>query len=79
MLAIEHGLTTTMIALSLSTREERAGRDPERGAIKPNAPPLPGPLLHCVEEREKATTNFDPKRVKANVIFSLNSQHSTIN
>jgi hypothetical protein len=52
MPAIELNLMT-MSALSLSPREERAGREPERGAIQPNAPPLPAPLLHCVEEREK--------------------------
>jgi len=38
--------------LSLSPREERAGREPERGAIRAKAPPLPGPLLPRREERE---------------------------
>jgi len=39
--------------LSLSPREERAGREPERGAFPIKAPPLPGPLLPEREEREK--------------------------
>src|SRR2546430_15222279 len=38
---------------SLSPREERAGREQERGAST-GAPPLPGPLLHPMEEREIA-------------------------
>jgi hypothetical protein len=38
---------------SLSPREERVGRETERGADQVNAPPLPGPLLHPMEEREK--------------------------
>ena len=40
---------------SLSPREERVGREPERGVTK-NAPPLPSPLLHPMEEREKTQT-----------------------
>jgi hypothetical protein len=40
--------------LSLSSREERAGREPERGAFLINAPPLPSPLLPQREEREKS-------------------------
>jgi hypothetical protein len=36
-----------------SPREERAGRGWRRGEFPINAPPLPGPLLHFAEEREK--------------------------
>jgi len=39
--------------LSLSPREERAGREPERGATPIKVPPLPDPLLPQREEREK--------------------------
>ena len=63
MSAIKHVLTTTMSDSSLSLREERVGREPERGEIQPIAPPLPGPLLHCAEEREKSTLRFVPKHV----------------
>jgi len=38
-------------AFSLSPREERTGREPERGAI-PQKPPLPGPLLPRTSGRE---------------------------
>jgi hypothetical protein len=78
MPAIDLNLTT-MSALPLSPREERAGREPERGAIPPNAPPLPAPLLRCAEEREKTTMSFTPKRVTMNGIFlsTLNPQPST--
>ena len=38
---------------SLSPREERVGRELERGEVLTNPPPLPGPLLHAAEEREK--------------------------
>jgi len=34
-----------------SPREERVGRGPRRGETNKNAPPLPGPLLHRMEER----------------------------
>jgi predicted AlkP superfamily pyrophosphatase or phosphodiesterase len=40
-----------------SAREARVGRGPIRGAAlfsNKNAPPLPGPLLHPMEEREKS-------------------------
>jgi hypothetical protein len=38
---------------SLSTREERAGREMERGVSNQfAAPPLPDPLLRFAEERE---------------------------
>jgi len=49
MSAIKHVLTITMSGLSLSPRENRAGREPERGAFQPDEPPL----LHFAEEREK--------------------------
>ncbi len=39
--------------LSLSPREARAGREPERGATLIKVPPLPGPLLPEREERER--------------------------
>src|SRR5437879_5582922 len=42
------------LATSLSPRDEGAGREPERGAAWKKAPPLPGPLLHFVAEREKS-------------------------
>jgi len=35
-----------------SPRDKGAGRGPRRGENSQNAPPLPGPLLHSVEERE---------------------------
>jgi hypothetical protein len=38
--------------LSLSPREERAGREPERGAIQKVIPPLPNPLLPPASGRE---------------------------
>src|SRR5713101_3782817 len=37
-----------------SPREERVGRGPRRGEINKNAPPLPSPLLHPMEEREES-------------------------
>src|SRR5712664_1971437 len=37
-----------------SPREERVGRGPRRGETDKNAPPLPSPLLHPMEEREKS-------------------------
>jgi hypothetical protein len=40
-------------AWALSPRDEGAGREPERGAVRKKAPPLPGPLLHFAEEREE--------------------------
>src|SRR5205809_2857571 len=42
-------------AVSSSPRDEGVGRGPRRGAnqaVMTNAPPLPGPLLHQMEERE---------------------------
>src|SRR5713101_7544331 len=41
-----------------SPREERVGRGPRRGATNKNAPPLPSPLLHPMEERENRSTRF---------------------
>src|SRR5258708_18132653 len=43
-----------------SPREERAGRGPRRGETNKNAPPLPSPLLHPMEEREKSRTLMQP-------------------
>jgi hypothetical protein len=46
----------TSIFASPSPHDEGVGRGPGRGADEPafqNAPPLPGPLLHCAEEREQ--------------------------
>src|SRR6266849_7688847 len=37
-----------------SPREERVGRGPRRGETNKHAPPLPSPLLHPMEEREKS-------------------------
>src|SRR2546428_10896786 len=42
-----------------SPREERGG-GPRRGETKKNAPPLPGPLLHPMEEREKSRSLMQP-------------------
>ena len=39
-------------ALSSSPRDAGVGRGPRSGASSHNAPPLPGPLLHPMEERE---------------------------
>ncbi|MSU58778.1 MAG: phosphoribosylformimino-5-aminoimidazole carboxamide ribotide isomerase [Pedosphaera sp.] len=36
-----------------SPRDEGVGRGPRRGETIQDAPPLPGPLLHPIEEREK--------------------------
>ena len=43
-----------------SPREERVGRGPSRGEINKNAPPLPSPLLHPMEEREKSRSLMQP-------------------
>src|SRR6266478_7904855 len=43
-----------------SPREERAGRGPRRGETNKNAPPLPSPLLHPMEEREKSRSLMQP-------------------
>ncbi len=40
--------------------EERVGRGPRRGETNRNAPPLPGPLLHPMEEREKSRSLMQP-------------------
>ncbi len=52
------GTVLTLCTLTPSPREERVGRGSGRGAFPPTAlrtkaPPLPGPLLHPMEEREK--------------------------
>src|SRR5216683_4870421 len=43
-----------------SPREERVGRGPRRGETNKNAPPLPSPLLHPMEEREKSRRLMQP-------------------
>src|SRR5207245_3846192 len=43
-----------------SPREERVGRGPRRGETNKNAPPLPSPLLHPMEEREKSGSLMQP-------------------
>src|SRR5713226_147470 len=43
-----------------SPREERVGRGPRRGETNKNAPPLPDPLLHPMEEREKSRSLMQP-------------------
>src|SRR6266478_6944741 len=43
-----------------SPREERAGRGPSRGETNKNAPPLPSPLLHPMEEREQSRSFMQP-------------------
>src|SRR2546427_2007802 len=43
-----------------SPREERVGRGPRRGETNKNAPPLPSPLLHPMEEREKSRSLMQP-------------------
>src|SRR6266542_88300 len=45
---------------SSSPCEERAGRGPRRGETNKNAPPLPSPLLHPMEEREKSRSLMQP-------------------
>jgi hypothetical protein len=53
------GCLKTRISSS-SPRDAGAGRGLRRGEFRTkNAPPLPGPLLHCMEERE---TNRAPAR-----------------
>src|ERR1051326_1968376 len=61
---------------SSSLREERAGRGPKRGEITPNTPPLPDPLLHPKEEKEKSTATefwtepiFSVKSVQPHFLF----------
>src|SRR5258708_24753473 len=56
------GLTGVRAASSSSSspREERAGRGPRRGETNKNAPPLPSPLVHPMEEREKSTSWMQP-------------------
>src|SRR6266851_8946777 len=54
-----------------SPREERAGRGPRRGETNKNAPPLPGPLLHPMEEREKSRSLMRPWNGTACVEFHL--------
>jgi site-specific DNA-methyltransferase (adenine-specific)/adenine-specific DNA-methyltransferase len=44
---------------SSSPRDAGAGRGPRRGASDQNAPPLPAPLLHSAEEREKSRRSHD--------------------
>src|SRR5258708_6560752 len=43
-----------------SPREERVGRGPRRGETNRNAPPLPSPLLHPMEAREKSRSLMRP-------------------
>src|SRR5713226_6021948 len=43
-----------------SPREERVGRGPRRGETNKNAPPLPSPLLHPMEERAKSRSLMQP-------------------
>ena len=43
-----------------SPREERSGRGPRRGETNKNAPPLPSPLLHPMEEREQSRSFMQP-------------------
>src|SRR5712691_11540818 len=43
-----------------SPREERVGRRPRRGETNTNAPPLPSPLLHPMEEREQSRSLMPP-------------------
>jgi len=45
---------------SLSPCDEGAGREPERGVVVKKAPPLPDPLLHSAEEREKSRRSSGP-------------------
>src|SRR5688500_4081060 len=45
---------------SSSPREERVGRGPRRGETNKYAPPLPNPLLHPMEEREKSGSLMQP-------------------
>lgn len=59
---------TTRRDVSLSPREERAGREPERGAAVTNAPPLPAPLLRSAEAREKGLAG-DPIHTATLICF----------
>ena len=43
-----------------SPYEERVGRGPRRGETNQDAPPLPNPLLHPMEEREEARSLMQP-------------------
>src|SRR5437899_3393393 len=54
-----------------SPREERAGRGPRRGETNKNAPPLPSPLLHPMEEREESSSLMQPWKRTACVEFHL--------
>ena len=52
----------TSSSFASSPREERVGRGMRRGAVDNTAPPLPGPLLHPMEEREKSRTDSPSRR-----------------
>jgi protein ImuB len=54
------GAATNVSSSSSSPSEERAGRGPRRGETNNNEPPLPGPLLHPMEEREKSGSLMQP-------------------
>src|SRR5216684_865964 len=45
-----------------SPREGLVGRGPRRGGTNKNAPPLPSPLLHPMEEREKSRSLVQPRQ-----------------
>jgi hypothetical protein len=61
--ACEISQPVNRLDLTLSPHEERAGRELERGAARGSiaafcdAPPLPGPLLRCAEERESGASS----------------------
>ncbi len=59
-----------------SPREERAGRGPRRGETNKNAPPLPCPLLHPIEEREKSRNLMQPCRFSSENIWRFRWQGS---
>jgi hypothetical protein len=49
------------IKLSILSPRGTSGGGPRRGETNKNAPPLPSPLLHPTEEREKSRSLMQPR------------------
>src|SRR5713101_4526359 len=62
-----------------SPREQRVGRGPRRGETNKNAPPLPSPLLHPMEEREKSRSLMQPWSGSESTVFPLESTATPAN
>src|SRR5713101_5865885 len=53
-----------------SPREEGVGRGPRRGELIKNVPPLPSPLLHPMEEKEKSASLMPACQQPLRIIFA---------